>query len=192
MPGRVTTHDALNTPPASPGRQLGMRYPLMAQYRALTEWQLDAPLERVWDALLLAREWPTWWRGFRSVDQLAPGEESGVGTVLRQRWRSLLPYTLTLDLEITAIERHQMLEGRASGDMRGLCRWTFERQGAATVVRFLIEVEPTRAWMRLRVPFAHQVFALNYGTIMRWGGEGLARLLDAPVVGRTLLPASAR
>lgn len=161
----------------------------MAHYRALSEWQIEAPVERVWDVLLLAREWPAWWRGFRSVDQLEPGEESGVGKVLRQRWRSLLPYTLTLDLEITAVDGHRFLEGRTSGDMQGLCRWTFEPQGGRTVVRFLLDVEPTRAWMNVPVPFASRVFALNYGAIMRWGGEGLARLLDAPVVGRTLVPA---
>jgi Polyketide cyclase / dehydrase and lipid transport len=163
----------------------------MAQYRVLTEWQIEAPVERVWDALLLAREWPAWWRGFRSVEELGPGEQSGVGKILRQRWRSLLPYTLTLDLAVTAIERHRLLEGRASGDMRGLCRWTFEPRGTATIVRFLLDVQPTRAWMNLPVPFARQVFALNYGTIMRWGGEGLAHLLDSPVVGRTLMPAPA-
>lgn len=161
----------------------------MTRYRALTEWQIEAPVERVWDVLLLAREWPTWWRGFRSVDQLAPGEESGIGMVLRQRWRSLLPFTLTLDLEVSEVERHRRLEGRTSGDMLGVCRWTFEPQGGRTIVRFLLDVEPTRAWMKLPVPFAGRVFALNYGAIMRWGGDGLARLLDAPVVGRTLVPA---
>lgn len=163
----------------------------MARYRALTEWQIDAPVERVCDSLLDARAWPTWWRGFRSVEELEPGEESGVGMVLRQRWRSLLPYTLTLDLEVTGIEPRRLLEGRTSGDMRGLCRWTFEARNGGTVVRFLLNVEPTRAWMNLPVPFADRVFALNYGTIMRWGGDGLARLLDAAVVGRTLIPAPA-
>ena len=163
----------------------------MTQYRALTEWRIDAPVDRVWDVLLLAREWPTWWRGFRSVTQLDPGDESGIVMVLQQRWRSLLPYTLTLDLEVTRVERHRLLEGRTSGDMEGLCRWTFEADGNRSVVRFLIAVEPTRAWMKLPLPFARQVFALNYGAIMRWGGEGLARLLDAPVVARTDVPARA-
>jgi hypothetical protein len=163
----------------------------MARYRALTEWHIDAPVERVWDVLLLAREWPTWWRGFRSIDELEPGAPSGVGKVLRQRWRSLLPYTLALDLEITGVERHRLLEGRTSGDMEGQCRWTFEPEGSRTIVRFLLDVAPTRAWMRLPVPFASRVFALNYGAIMGWGGEGLGRLLEAPVAGRTLVPAPA-
>jgi hypothetical protein len=58
-------------------------------------------------------------------------------------------------------------------------------------VRFLMVVEPTRAWMNLPLPFARQLFAHNYGAIMRWGGEGLARVLDAPVAARTVVPAPA-
>jgi hypothetical protein len=67
----------------------------------------------------------------------------------------------------------------------GICRWTFEPRGDTTRVRFLMDVRTTRAWMNLPVPFARQVFALNFGTIMRWGSEGLARLLGTRVVHRT-------
>ena len=80
--------------------------------------------------------------------------------VRRQRGRSLLPYTLTLDLEVTGTERHRLLEGWASGDMEEFCRWTFEAAGRGSVVRFLMAVEPTRAWMNLPLPFARRVFGL--------------------------------
>lgn len=157
----------------------------MGHYRFVTEWQAEAPVDRVWDALLACRDWPTWWKGFRAVEPLDPGDDSGVGMRLRQRWRSLLPYTLTFDLEIEQVERHRLLAGRASGDVAGICRWTFEPHGDTTRVSFLMDVRTTRAWMNLPVPFARQVFALNFDTIMRWGSEGLARLLRTPVVHRT-------
>ena len=50
----------------------------MTRHRLVAEWQVAAPRPQVWDALLGYRSWPTWWRGFRSVEQLAPGEASGV------------------------------------------------------------------------------------------------------------------
>lgn len=158
----------------------------MPRYTVLTEWQIDAPVDRVWDALLDARAWPAWWPGIRSVEQVAAGDPSGVGMTLRQRWRSLLPYTMTLDVEIRSIERHRLLDGRASGDMAGTCRWTFEPAGGHTTVRFLVDVEPTRAWMRIPLPFAREVFAANVGAIMAQGRRGLGRLLDATVTGRTV------
>ena len=150
----------------------------MARYRVLTEWQIDAPVDRVWDALLLAREWPTWWRGFRSVEALDPGDESGVGMRVRQGWRSRLPYTLSIELEIATVEQKRRLVGRAGGDLRGTCDWTFEPLGGRTVVRYVMDVEPARWWMRLPVPFAGRVFAWNASAIMGWGHEGLVGVLE--------------
>lgn len=157
----------------------------MARYRMVTAWHADAPVGRVWDVVLDYRDWPTWWKGFRAADQLRGGDASGVGTLLRQRWRSHLPYTLQIDLEITRIERHRLLHGRAGGDMEGTCTWSFEEQDGGTLVRFVMDVRPTRWWMNLPVPFARQVFAFNYDAIMRWGSEGMATLLGTGVVDRT-------
>ncbi len=96
----------------------------MADYRFLTVWWTPAVTERVWEALANYATWPTWWRGIRSVEVLRRGDESGVGTVLRQRWRSWVPYTLVFDLEMLRIEGGKLLDGRASGDLAGTCRWT--------------------------------------------------------------------
>jgi len=146
----------------------------MAHYTLVTSWQLDAPVDRVWDALLRSAEWPEWWRGFRSVERLASGDDDGVGMRLRQRWRSLLPYTLTLDLEILRVEQQRRLEGRSSGDMAGTCTWTFEARDGGTLVGFVMDVRPTKAWMNLPLPFSGKIVALNYQALMRWGRDGLA------------------
>jgi uncharacterized protein YndB with AHSA1/START domain len=159
----------------------------MADYTFLTDWQVDASRERVWDTLLDVRRWPTWWPGFRSVEVLDPGGDSGVGTVLRQQWRSLVPYTLTLELEILTVERGRRLVGRVSGDLLGRATWTLDEQDGETVVRFMMEVTPARAWMRLPLPFAGRIIAANYAAIMRWGGQGLAR-----VVGRRVIESTTR
>jgi hypothetical protein len=153
----------------------------MARYQLATEWLVDAPVDRVWDALLLVRDWPTWWKGSRSVEVLDPGQDGGTGMQIRQRWRSLLPYTLVLDLEIARVERHRRLEGHASGDMAGTCRWTFRELDGRTSVRFEMDVSPTRWWMNLPVPLAGRVVAWNFDAVMRWGGEGIARRLGVGV-----------
>jgi hypothetical protein len=152
----------------------------MAHYRSSSAWDIDAPVERVWDVLMLVGEWPSWWRGFRGAERLADGDGGGVGMRVRQQWRSLLPYTLVLDLEISGVERHRRLEGRTTGDMSGTCTWTFEALEGATRVRFDLDVRPTRWWMNLPLPFAGQVFAWNFAAIMRWGGRGLTRRLRTP------------
>lgn len=65
-----------------------------ANYVLQTDWWTPAAVAQVWDALADYAAWPTWWRGIRSVEVLRRGDESGAGTVLRQQWRSKLPYTL--------------------------------------------------------------------------------------------------
>lgn len=165
----------------------------MARYRYTSEWLVEAPVERTWDALLLVGEWPTWWRGFRSVERLGAGDEHGLGMRVRQQWRGPLPLTTTINLEIERVERHRLLAGRATGDMLGTCSWAFEAAGDRTKVGFAIDVRPASWWMNLPLPLAGRVFAWNVGTIMRWGSRGLAGLLGAPVIDRTrqLRPAGA-
>lgn len=163
----------------------------MARYRLVTEWQIDAPLERVWDTMMLYRDWPSWWKGFRSVEQIDPGDEAGIGMRLRQRWRSLLPYTLTFDLEVARLERRRLLEGRASGDVEGTCTWRFDASDTGTRVTFVMDIRTARWWMNIPVPFAARVFALNFNAVMRWGSDGLARRLGPVDAHRTSQPAAA-
>jgi uncharacterized protein YndB with AHSA1/START domain len=151
----------------------------MAQYCFLTEWRLEAPVERVWDVLLDVRRWPAWWKGFRSAEVLESGDDRGVGMTVRQRWQSVIPYTVTLDLDILAVRRHHSLTGHATGDLEGICTWTFSERDGCTVVRFEMDVRPTRWWMDLPIPFKRRVMAANYGAIMRAGELGLSQILGS-------------
>ena len=112
---------------------------------------------------------------------LRRGDESGVGTVVRQGRRSWVPYTLTFDLEMLRIESRKLLEGRASGDLKGICKWMFTPVSGGTEIRFDVNVRTSRWWMNLPIPFALRIVRANFETIMRWGREGLARKLGAPV-----------
>lgn len=153
-----------------------------------TVWWTPTNVERVWETLAHYAAWPTWWSGIRKVEVLRQGDESGVGTVLCQGWRSRLPYTLVFDLEMIQIESKRLLEGRASGDLEGICKWTFAPVNGGTEIRFDVNVRPGRWWMNLPVPFAPRIVRANFETIMRWGREGLERKLGVPVDLRSLRP----
>ncbi len=151
------------------------------KYCFQTVWRTSADIERIWETLANYTAWPTWWRGIRKVEVLRQGDESGVGTVLRQGWRSWLPYTLVFDLEMIRLESKRLLEGRASGDLEGICTWTFTPVNGGTEIRFDVNVRPGRWWMNLPIPFAPRIVRANFETIMRWGREGLERKLGVPV-----------
>lgn len=153
----------------------------VTNYRFQTVWWTTAAIEKTWEILASYAAWSTWWRGIQSVEVLRRGNESGIGTVLRQQWRSWLPYTLIFDLEMVRIESKRLLDGHASGDLEGTCRWTFIPVNGGTEIRFDVNVRTGRWWMNLPLPFVPQIVRANFETIMRWGREGLERTLGVPV-----------
>lgn len=157
----------------------------MNSYHFQTVWWTSASVDRVWEALADYADWPTWWRGIQNVEVTRRGDESGVGTVLRQRWRSRAPYTLVFELEMARIEGERLLEGRAKGDLEGSCLWTFTPVNGGTEVRFTVDVQTSRWWMNLPVPFVAMIVRANFETIMSWGREGLSRKLGTAVTPRS-------
>lgn len=77
----------------------------MKNYRFQIVWWTPAAMDRIWEALADYARWPIWWRGIQNVEVVRDGDDSGVGTILRQRWRSWVPYTLVFDLEMLQSSR---------------------------------------------------------------------------------------
>ncbi len=148
----------------------------MARYCFLTTWCLDAPIERVFEAIHDTESWPSWWRGVESVVELEPGDGDGVGSLARYTWKSWLPYRLEFDMRVTRVNRPYEMEGQAIGELAGTGRWRLF-EGPATAVLYEWDVQTTRRWMNVLAPLARPLFAWNHDVVMRRGGEGLARRL---------------
>jgi hypothetical protein len=127
--------------------------------------------------------WPSWWRGVVSVVELDSGDANGIGSVRRYTWKSLLPYRISFDMRVTRIEPLVALEGVATGEVEGTGRWSFTDQGPVTTIRYEWQIRTTRRWMNLAAPLARPLFQWNHDLVMRQGGQGLARLLGARLVG---------
>jgi uncharacterized protein YndB with AHSA1/START domain len=156
----------------------------MGRYEFVTTWCLDAPIDRVFSAIEDSARWPEWWQGVRSAELLQEGDESGVGRIWRYVWRSRLPYNLEFDSRATRLERPWLMEGQAEGELTGIGRWRlFEGRGTAVVYEW--NVTTSRRWMNALAPLARPLFAWNHDVVMRQGAEGLARLLDVPLLTRS-------
>ncbi|MCW3478173.1 SRPBCC family protein [Neisseriaceae bacterium JH1-16] len=151
----------------------------MAEYCLTTRWRVEAPLEVVWEAIYHADRWPAWWPGVEAVHELLPGDDCGIGAVHRYTWKSVLPYRLSFDIRVTRIERLVALEGVAYGELAGRGCWQFTREGGLTVVRYDWQVTTAKRWMNWLAPLARPLFRWNHDVVMRAGGRGLARLLNA-------------
>lgn len=157
----------------------------MAEYRLITIWRIDAPVQRVFEAICRPTRWPSWWRSVKDVVELELGDELGVGSLQRYTWKGLLPYTLTFTIRVMHVKPLAALEGVADGELEGVGRWHFSQDGSTTTVWYEWQVCTTKRWMNLLAPIAGPLFKWNHNVIMREGGKGLARLLNTQLIGLT-------
>ena len=142
----------------------------------VTVWRLDAPIDRVWEAIHAADRYPEWWPNVISVSRLEPGDPSGLGRVDRSVWKTELPYRFTFDTRVTRLEKPRVIELAASGDLEGTGRWELTEAGE-TAVTYTWAVRSNKPWMNLVAPLARPFFLWNHKAVMRKGGLGLAELL---------------
>jgi hypothetical protein len=153
----------------------------VAHYSFLSTWVLDAPIERVWDAIHATERWPEWWRGVKVAEKLGNGGENGVGSRHRYVWRSKLPYDIEFTMRTTRVQRPHLLEGVATGQLQGIGRWRLA-EGRGTTVVYEWDVETTIPWMNAVAPLGRPVFHWSHDLVMRNGAHGLAGLLDAELL----------
>jgi hypothetical protein len=154
----------------------------VAEYHLLTIWRINAPLPKVYDAIHDSMRWPDWWQGAEKVETISGRGREDINSIRRYSWRGKLPYPVVFAVRATRIKKLVAIEGLAEGDLEGMGHWHFSRQGHVSVVRFEWHVRSTRWWMNLLAPFARSIFISNHVHVMTQGGEGLAALLQSPLL----------
>jgi uncharacterized protein YndB with AHSA1/START domain len=154
----------------------------VTNYAFVSDWHIDAPIDRVWDAIYDSDAWPRWWRHVKRVELLQPGDANGLGAVRRYAWTTALPYTFAFDTRTTYVDRPRVLEALSSGELEGTGRWELRPEGNTTRVRYNWNVRTTRAWMNLLAPLARPAFNWNHDIVMRHGGQDLAHFLQARLI----------
>jgi carbon monoxide dehydrogenase subunit G len=137
-------------------------------------WQLEAPRESVWEALMDFESWPAWWPGLEELVPTRAGDASGVGQVARSRWRGPIGYQFTFTVEAVELVPHEFLKGEAQGDLTGHGCWYLSQDGGWTGVRLDWVVKATKGWMEFLAPVARPVFVYGHDYVMEKGAEGLA------------------
>ncbi len=153
------------------------------EYRLVTVWHFEAPLEAVYAAVCDPLRWPEWWPDAQQVEQLQAGKADGAGQLFQCTWQGRLPYRLKFSLLTTRMQPLRAVEGEVKGDLEGFGCCLFAQDGAVTTVRHEWHVHTTRCWMNLLAPCANRLFKYNHALAMKRGGEGLAHLLQARQLG---------
>ncbi len=151
-------------------------------YSFTTYWQIDAPINTVWDAIYDAKNWPKWWKNVKKVTVIKEGDKNGIGAIQHHEWGTALPYRLVFDIKTTKVERPHLLLADSIGQLIGTGRWELKEEGSTTLVRYDWNVRTTKKWMNLLAPILRPVFAWNHKAVMGEGGRSLARLLGTRLV----------
>jgi uncharacterized protein YndB with AHSA1/START domain len=140
---------------------------MAAEYVFVDEWDVAAPPQDVYAALVDARTYPDWWRPvYLSVE----GDERRT----RHRFKGRLPYTLKMEAELVEEDAPRRFDVEVTGDLRGHGRWTFTpTPGGATHVRWDWRVYSDRPLLRYLTPVLKPLFRWNHRWAVARAREGL-------------------
>ena len=151
-------------------------------YSFNTHWQIKAPLEKVWNIINDAGDWPLWWKGFEQATILDNGNEDGIGQLIHYTVKSFLPFTLSFNSKITAKEKFKRITSLATGDLEGIGEWTFEESNGITHVHYKWDIVSNKKIFNLLSPGLKWFFKYNHNLIMHWGAKKLAKKLHAKLI----------
>ena len=152
------------------------------KYLFTTHWQIEAPIKLVWDAIYNSMEWPNWWKGVQSVEELIKGDVNGLNGSRRYIWKSVLPYSLVFNMRLIEKEEPRRLKGIAFGELEGMGEWHLSEQNGITDVIYNWDVVTTKKWMNSLAFILKPIFKLNHNVVMHWGALGLAKKLSAKLI----------
>jgi len=142
-----------------------------SEYVFIDEWDVEAPIERVFDALADARTYPDWWRPvYIAVEADC---EPRVGCVSRQEFKGRLPYHLKTSSQIVRYEPPREFEVDVVGDLAGRGVWTLTPHNGRVHVRFDWRVLADRPLLRYLTPILRPVFRWNHNWSIKRAIDGL-------------------
>ena len=155
---------------------------MKTQYSFVTKWEIEASLHQVWDAIYNSLEWPQWWKGVVSVEEIEKEDANGINGVKAYTWKSVLPYKLKFTMRLTEKQPMKRLKGIAFGELEGQGEWTFNEQKGKIQIQYNWDVYTKKAWMNYLSFLLKTVFRYNHNVVMHRGAIGLAKKLNAKLL----------
>lgn len=144
---------------------------MVAEYVFIDEWDVDAPIEAVFNALADVRTYPTWWKPVYL--EVAADGPPAVGRKSRQHFKGRLPYHLRTTSEIVRLEPPREFEVKVEGDLSGRGIWTLTPMTRGVHVRFDWRVNADRPLLRVLTPLLRPLFRWNHNWAIRRAAAGL-------------------
>jgi hypothetical protein len=150
-----------------------------ADYVFIDEWNVNAPIEAVFNALADARTYPIWWKPvYLEVEAAGP---PAVGCISKQHFKGRLPYHLRTTSEIVRMEPPREFEVKVAGDLTGRGIWTLSPSASGVHIRFDWRVDADKLLLRVLTPILRPLFRWNHNWSIKRAMEGLEAYARANV-----------
>ena len=151
----------------------------MAHYMFETEWELTAPIDRVFELIAHPEAYSSWWPSVKESSLLEDGDDNGVGTRASYVVRSPLGYKMIFQVKSIEVDRPYRVQNVVRGDLVGTGTHYLETIAGGTRVRFHWYVSTTKGWMNVVSVLARPGFAFAHRWVMYEGCEAMAKRLGA-------------
>lgn len=146
------------------------------EYEFLTEWQIAAPRELIYEILKEGKDYPRWWPEVYLKAEFTPsGRADHIGDRVSFLTKGWLPYRLRWTAEVVRHARPHTIEIKATGDFLGRGIWLLDDEGEKTHVVFDWRLRADKPLLRWLSPIFKPIFRWNHGWAMTRGCESLRR-----------------
>ena len=154
----------------------------MTYYEFVTLWQVDAPLEKVWNAIVHSEEWPQWWSPLISATEIARGNAMGLGAIWHFVWNISRERQVCFDCRVVKVEDLRSLVVEARGELVGRGVWDLSEMESGTLVRLTWTVGLSAGgWLKKLAWGVKPLVARHHNEVMQQGAIGLGEFLGVEV-----------
>src|SRR4051812_30241478 len=148
------------------------------EYHFVTRWVVEGTPEEVFAILDDAPDLVRWWPSvYLDVQVIEPGDERGIGRVVRLLTRGWLPYRLRWNFRVTEKAPPIRIALHAWGDLDGQGLWTITPNGPQVEVTYDWRVRAEIPLLRYLSFVFRPVFKANHRWALARGEESLRREL---------------
>jgi len=124
-------------------------------------------------------DYPRWWgKVYKKIIKLKNVPAGQPGAKYAVTVGGFLPYTLTIENEVTSVEKPHLIRFDADGDLQGKGAWTFREIAGGTEVTFDWRVAANKKLIRVFSFLLKPLFKANHAFCVRKAKEGMTNDLQ--------------
>jgi len=143
-------------------------------YHFVSRWRVLGTIDEVFGLVSRSEELALWWpAAFRDVLELEPGDDDGIGKIVRMETQGWLPYTLHWHIRVDAMDPPHGFGFNVWGDFDGHGAWSFAADDGWIDIVYDWRVSVRKPLVRYLSPLLKPLFASNHRWAMSKGEESL-------------------